>query len=155
MTRTNSIPHSPLITGMALTVMMLAACSQEVPNLPAPAGTPAQVATSAQPPQAPPQVVDRIPAGAFTVELSDMDCSETPVAVAKVRWDAGSLAAGGVSIFVESPQNPRKLWAEAVQKDEATTGKWVFEGSRFTLQDRISGAVLAQRTVDKIPCPGA
>jgi hypothetical protein len=67
-------------------------------------------------------------------------------------WDAGALAAGGVSVFVESPGNPRKLWVEAGQKDTATTGKWVFEGTQFTLQDRVSGAVLARRAVAKIPC---
>ncbi len=72
---------------------------------------------------------------------------------ATLGWDAGALAAGGVSIFVESPGNARKLWVEAGQKDQATTGKWVFEGTKFTLQDRVSGAVLAIRSVDKIPCP--
>lgn len=147
--------------GIALAALALAACSQEVPNLPATpaattattANTPAAGAPGIDSPRLDPPSPDRIPADAFTVTLSDVDCSEAAVAVATVRWDAGTLAAGGVSVFIESPQNPRKLWADAAKKDEATTGKWVFEGSRFTLQDRESGAVLAQRTVDKIPCP--
>ena len=69
-----------------------------------------------------------------------------------MSWDSGELAAGGVSVFVESPGNPRKLWVEAGQKDKATTGKWVFEGTQFTLQDRTSGAVLARRAIANIPC---
>lgn len=131
---------------MLATVLGLVACSQEVPNVPVP--TPMPAASSPPVPNA-----DALPADKATVALGDADCSETPVAVAMLRWDAGALAAGGVSVFVESPGNARKLWLEAGQKDEATTGKWVFEGTRFTLQDRVSGAVLAQRYVDKIPCP--
>ena len=131
---------------MLAAVLALAGCSQEVPNVPAPAPVPA---ASAPPADAAPA----LPAEKLTVELSGVDCGETPVAIATLGWDAGSLAAGGVSIFVESPGNARKLWVEAGQKDQATTGKWVFEGTKFTLQDRVSGAVLAIRSVDKIPCP--
>lgn len=94
-----------------------------------------------------------MPSDSVTVELSGVDCGETPVAIATVGWDAGALAVGGVSVFVESPGNARKLWVEAGQKDRATTGKWVFEGTRFTLQDRVSGELLAQRSIDKISCP--
>lgn len=129
-------------------VLGMAGCSQEVPNVPAPA--PAPVPAPAAPAAA---IAPALPAESVTVELSGVECVETPVAIAAVAWDAGALAAGGVSIFVESPGNARKLWAEAGQKDKATTGKWVFEGTRFTLQDRVSGALLAQRSVDKIPCP--
>ncbi|HWS77842.1 MAG TPA: hypothetical protein VN205_05630 [Thermomonas sp.] len=125
----------------------LAGCSQEVPNVPAPAPVPAATTPAAAAP------APALPADSVTVELSGVDCGETPVAIATVGWDAGALAAGGVSIFVESPGNARKLWVEAGQKDRATTGKWVFEGTRFTLQDRVSGALLAQRSIDKISCP--
>lgn len=131
---------------MLAAVVGLAGCSQEVPNVPAPA--PAPVASTA----AAATVADALPVDKVSVALSDVDCSGTPVAVATMGWDAGALAAGGVSVFVESPGNPRKLWVEAGQKDEATTGKWVFEGTQFTLQDRVSGAVLARRAVTKIPC---
>lgn len=138
---------------IALTAGLLAACSQEVPNIPAKRVVPNADVARVDAARTDTPTVERIPADAFTFVLSGVDCSQTPVAVATVTWDVGTLAASGVSIFVESPGNPRKLWAEEAQKDEATTGKWVFEGTRFTLQDRISGAVLAQRTVDKIPCP--
>ena len=133
---------------MLAAVLGLAGCSQEVPNVPAPA--PAPAASTAAAAAAP--VTDALPADKVSVALSDVDCSGTPVAVATMGWDAGALAAGGVSVFVESPGNPRKLWVEAGQKDTATTGKWVFEGTQFTLQDRVSGAVLARRAVAKIPC---
>ena len=131
---------------MLAAVLGLAGCSQEVPNVPAPAPAPAASTAAAAP------VADALPADKVSVALSDVDCSGTPVAVATMGWDAGALAAGGVSVFVESPGNPRKLWVEAGQKDTATTGKWVFEGTQFTLQDRVSGAVLARRAVAKIPC---
>ena len=133
---------------MLAAVLGLAGCSQEVPNVPTPA--PAPAASTAAAAAAP--VTDALPADKVSVALSDVDCSGTPVAVATMGWDAGALAAGGVSVFVESPGNPRKLWVEAGQKDTATTGKWVFEGTQFTLQDRVSGAVLARRAVAKIPC---
>ncbi|MBK6415896.1 hypothetical protein [Thermomonas sp.] len=133
---------------MLAALLGLAGCSQEVPNVPAPA--PAPAASTAAAAAAP--VTDALPADKVSVALSDVDCSGTPVAVATMGWDAGALAAGGVSVFVESPGNPRKLWVEAGQKDTATTGKWVFEGTQFTLQDRVSGAVLARRAVAKIPC---
>lgn len=127
-------------------VLGLAGCSQEVPNVPAAA--PVASATTPAAPAAPLLPTDKV-----KIELSDADCGETPIAIATLGWDAGPLAAGGVSVFVESPGNARKLWVEAGQKDQATTGKWVFEGTKFTLQDRVSGAVLALRSVDKIPCP--
>lgn len=134
---------------MLAALLGLAGCSQEVPNVPAPAPAPAPAASTAA---AAAPVADALPADKVSVALSDVDCSGTPVAVATMGWDAGALAAGGVSVFVESPGNPRKLWVEAGQKDMATTGKWVFEGTQFTLQDRVSGVVLARRAVTKIPC---
>ena len=134
---------------MLAALIGLAGCSQEVPNVPAPAPTPTPAASTAAGAAA---VADALPADKVSVALSDVDCTGTPVAVATMGWDAGALAAGGVSVFVESPGNPRKLWVEAGQKDQATTGKWVFEGTQFTLQDRVSGAVLARRAVTKIPC---
>lgn len=138
---------SALLLGVLLA---MAGCSQEVPNVPAtavshaPAAAPTPAAAAAEP---------ELPVGDVSVALSAVDCKESPIAVATVSWDAGTLAAGGVAVFVESPGNARKLWVEAGQKDAATTGKWVFEGTRFTLQDRVSGAVLARRSVDAIPCP--
>jgi|JI8StandDraft_1071087.scaffolds.fasta_scaffold62262_2 hypothetical protein len=135
-------------TLMLAGVLGVAGCSQEVPDVPAPVAAPVPAASA--PAEA---VAPALPSENVTVELSGVECGETPVAIATVAWDAGALAAGGVSIFVESPGNARKLWAEAGQKDRATTGKWVFQGTRFTLQDRVSGALLAQRSVDTIPCP--
>lgn len=134
---------------MLVVAASLAGCSQEVPNVPALAPAPAPVASTAT---AVTSAADALPAEKVSVALSDVDCTGTPVAVATMRWDAGALAAGGVSVFVESPGNPRKLWVEAGQKDEATTGKWIFEGTQFTLQDRVSGAVLARRAITTIPC---
>ena len=127
-------------------VLAMVGCSQEVPNVPAPAAVAAASAPAST-------AAPALPADKVTLALSDVGCGDTPIAIATLGWDAGTLAGGGVSIFVESPGNARKLWVEAGQKDQATTGKWVFEGTKFTLQDRVSGALLAQRSVDKIPCP--
>ena len=66
---------------------------------------------------------------------------------------AGALAADGVSIYVESPGNARKLWLEGAANGKADSGKWVFPDSRFTLQNRTSGEVLAQHDVGKLACP--
>lgn len=142
---------------MMKSMLMLAAllgllgCSQEVPNVPTPAPVPAANAPAGSAPAA--AAAPALAADKVTLELGDVGCGDTPIATATLTWDAGALAAGGVSIFVESPGNARKLWVEAGQKDQATTGKWVFEGTKFSLLDRVSGAVLAIRSVDKIPCP--
>jgi hypothetical protein len=72
--------------------------------------------------------------------------------VATVRWDASSLTAGRVAIFVESPGNPRKLWAEGEARGESVTGPWVFDRTQFTLIEKGSGRELAQRTVVATPC---
>ena len=129
-------------------VLGMAGCSQEVPNVPAPA--PAPVPAPAAPAAA---IAPALPAESVTVELSGVECVETPVAIATVVWDAGALAAGGVSIFVESPGNARKLWLEGAANGKADSGKWVFPDSRFTLQNRTSGEVLAQHDVGKLACP--
>ncbi len=129
-----------------LVALGFAGCSQEVPNVPPP-HTPAPVPAAAA--SAAPALADE----KVTVVLSGAECGEPPVAIATVDWDAGTLAPGGVAVYVESPGNARKLWVEAGPKDVATTGKWVFAGTKFTLQDRVSGALLAQRSVDTIPCP--
>lgn len=130
-------------------LLCLVACSQEVPSAPSPG--PAQAA----PVQAPvAETPDRLGADKFVLVLEGADCSVSPVAAARVHWDAGTLAADGIAVYVESPGNPRKLWMEASAKGEGTTGNWVFPGSRFSLHDRSSGELLAQRIVETIPCPG-
>jgi hypothetical protein len=129
-------------------VLCLAACSQEVPSPPAPAPVPAPA--TAQQVQA---AASRLSPDKFAIALTDVDCTAAPVAIAHVTWAAGALAADGVSMSVESPGNARKLWLEGAANGKADSGKWVFPDSRFTLQNRTSGEVLAQHDVGKLACP--
>lgn len=45
------------------------------------------------------------------------------------------------------------LWLEGAANGKADSGKWVFPDSRFTLQNRTSGEVLAQHDVGKACVP--
>lgn len=72
--------------------------------------------------------------------------------VATVRWDAAPMAAERVEIYVESPGNARKLWTNGGVSGEAETGPWVYDQTRFTLSDARSGKVLAERTLQAVPC---
>ena len=138
--------------------LLLAACSQEVPTeaaAPAPvaSASPAAVAPAlAATPVAAPATA-KLDSKGFSITVVEPDCSNGPVATAIANWDASSLKVAGVAIYVESPGNERKLWMEGGATGQASTGKWVFEKSRFTLQDKASGEVLATHVVDAITCP--
>jgi hypothetical protein len=135
----------------ALLVLSACSCSQEVPSKPvaAPTAAAAQAADASTPVQRAP---DKLDAQHLSVGLGEVDCSSAPVAVATLKWDAAALKVSGVSIFVESPGNEQKLWIDGGASGEATTGKWVFEHSRFIVQDKSSGEVLGTRVLDSIPC---
>ena len=147
---------------LACAVLMFAtACSQEVPSKPpapavvAPAAALAAdtaIATLSAPGDSsavagPEQLRE------FSIELATPDCSSDPVAVATARWDVTARKVTDVAIFVESPGNEAKLWLEGAATGDATTGKWTFANSRFTLRNRVSGEVLATRVVGDLACP--
>lgn len=125
-------------------IICLAGCSREVPYLPPP---PPATASAAD---ATPTVNDKV----FSITLLDPVCAEgaAPTATAVAKWDVGPLKATAITIHVESPGNEKKLWLEGGATGEEKTGAWVFEKSRFHLQDKDSGKVLAMRLVDAIPC---
>ena len=72
--------------------------------------------------------------------------------VATARWDATPMAAERVEIYVESPGNEKKLWTNGGVSGQAETGPWVYDQTRFTLTDAKSGKVLAERTLQALPC---
>ena len=126
-------------------IFMLAACSQEVPNVSKPVTSPA-------PPAAATPGGERVERGLYRVEIQSVSCSDAPVAIAKVEWDASAAAASSVAVYVESPNNPRKLWLEGGAKGSEVTGNWVFAGSRFTFVDKSAGTELASRDVPEVSC---
>lgn len=139
----------------ALLLSLLAGCSQEVPHV---APQPAPIVASAT--QAP--AVAAADGGVATgqdvgTDLMSIDfvdkpsCASGEAATVSVKWDVGPLGITSVAMFVESPANPKKLWMEAGGNGEGTTGKWVYDQTRFTLQEKASGKVLASRLLER-PC---
>ena len=72
--------------------------------------------------------------------------------IATARWNATPQHVERVEIYVESPGNPRKLWINGGASGESETGPWVYDQTRFTLTDARSGQVLAEQTLQAIPC---
>lgn len=141
-------------TLLSLSLLCLVACSQEVPQVaapPAPVPTPA-VASPAQAADVSGAAIDTADSAQLSVVFVDKPaCTTGEAATVIVKWDVVALGAKTVSVFVESPANPKKLWVDAGASGEGTTGKWVYDQTRFTVQDRDSGKVLATRLLEK-PC---
>jgi hypothetical protein len=72
--------------------------------------------------------------------------------IVTAKWDVTDSGSTGVAIYVESPGNDRKLWLVGGASGESQTGKWVFDKSKFTMLDKESGKLLAQRAVVAVPC---
>jgi hypothetical protein len=69
-----------------------------------------------------------------------------------VQWDAQSMHAKTVEIWVGAESNS-KLFAAGGMKGEAKTGPWVSPGTRFELKDKVTGKVIGQTTVGGAKCP--
>lgn len=144
-----------------LICLLAAACTREASPSPVPAIAPVDpaaavasklVGTAPAPTrEAPTQVVGDALLSISAPEFPGCHPSYGTV-VATVRWDVSSLTVGRVSIFVESPGNPRKLWAEGEARSESVTGPWVFDRTQFTLTEKESGRELAQRIIEATPC---
>lgn len=78
--------------------------------------------------------------------------SSNGAVVARARWNVASLGVAQVSIFVESPGNPRKLWVNGGAEGESMTGPWVYDQTRFSMTQSDTGRLLAERTVTAVPC---
>lgn len=69
------------------------------------------------------------------------------------KWDVTAQRIQEVSIYVVDAEGMRKLWLSGAAKGEASTGKWVYPGSRFELVDHASGRPISQVTMQALPCP--
>ena len=138
----------------SLSLVLLAACSQEVPSAPAPSGSPPPAATAmAGQDDCPAPPTSKDDGKLLSITLIDTPvCSKATAATATAKWDVSPLNVASVSIYVNSPGNDKKLWVEGHATGAETTGPWVFEHTCFTLQNKDTGGVLASRLVDKIPC---
>jgi hypothetical protein len=132
---------------LSLVVFATAGCSQEVPVAP-----PAKLQAPAAEQVAPAATVDPTP-GLVSVRVHDISCSGDPVGVATLTWDLHEAQVTSVAIYVESPGNARKLWMEVGATGTATTDRWVFPDTVFTLVGKDSGKELASQRVDEVRCP--
>lgn len=130
----------------------LVACSQEVPHVVAAAPLPAPAAQAGTATATLAAAADTADSPQLSVVFVEKPaCASGEAATVTLKWDVAALGAKTVSVFVESPANPKKLWVDAGANDEGTTGKWAYDQTRFTVQDRDSGKVLATRLLVK-PC---
>jgi hypothetical protein len=145
----------------AAAIALAGGCSQEVPFA-APAPAPAAPTVPTAPAAA--SLTDDCSAASqdasespgddvFAITLVDKPvCSSAPAATAVAKWNVSAANVAAVSIYVNSPGNPRKLWVDGTATGEQTTGPWVFENTCFSLLNKDTGRVLATRLVGAIPC---
>ncbi len=76
---------------------------------------------------------------------------EGPLTSVHVRWNVEAQTSSPISIYVSSPEEPRKLWLIAAPKGEKDTGRWMHDGSTLTLRNA-KGRVLAVRTLETASC---
>src|SRR5690554_6773403 len=121
------------IAAALLVATSLAACSPDTQPAPtAPAESPA-AAPAEEAPAAPAAIVE----ARLEVSPQSFSLCEHPEGLieADLSWDASAAGTRWVQIFVESPSSERKLWASKPPQGEGRTGRWVRDGSRFTLVD--------------------
>lgn len=133
------------ITSVVFVLMVLASCSQEVPE-------PRHGAAVDAIPQE-----RRAAVMAFEVQPDTFKACEANhgAITASVRWAVEDGSPSGVAIYVVDSQGNRKLWLEGGASGESTTGPWVFPGTRFILTERTGGRQLADVVVKGVPCDEA
>lgn len=146
-------------TSYLLVLVLLTACSREVPvsasasNPPPANGAVAQPDNCSSPAPAKGGTGATTADGILAITLIDKPaCAQGMAATATAKWDVSSLNVSAVSIYVSSPGNDQKLWVDGHATGQETTGKWVFENTCFVLQNKDTGSVLAARLISTIPC---
>lgn len=93
----------------------------------------------------------RFGSSALVFAPATLPACKGPLISVHVRWNAEAETSGPVSIYVSSPEEPRKLWLIAAPKGERNTGRWMHDGSTLTLRNA-KGRVLAVRTLETASC---
>lgn len=151
-----------------LLLFALVGCSQEAPVAPPEKTSNAEAAdntvaaapstTTVDVPQAAvvdaPATVERIGDTVFSISPGTFAvCKAVDGAVVgTAKWDVTSQGVKEVAVYVESPDNPRKLWLNGGATGEEKTGNWVFDQTKFILKDRLSDREIAQLTIVATPC---
>lgn len=71
--------------------------------------------------------------------------------VAHVEWRVPGTPVTPIGIYVAGVSHAPILWHSGGRIGKSDTGKWVFDGTTFSLRDG-KGNLLARRTVTSVPC---
>lgn len=77
-----------------------------------------------------------------------------PLIAVHVRWNFEAQTNERVRIYISSPGGPPKVWNVAAPKGEASTGRWMHDGSTITVRSS-KGKLLGVRTLETAPCKKA
>lgn len=141
-------------------VLLLSGCGREAAPAPAAADTAPPAAATTVAIASAATVPEVAPAAAA---IGDATLSVTPgsfraceakdgAITATARWDVTDKGVKEVAIYVESPNNERKLWLNGGATGESTTGNWVFDQSHFEMVERGTEKPIAELTVKATPC---
>lgn len=94
--------------------------------------------------------------------IKDCGADTTPVALT-VHWDASKAVPnhGKIKLWINgkpvdqgifSDYSKGTLWRQGNAKGSATTGAWMYPGSRITVTNAANGAVLSRLDVPAAPC---
>lgn len=78
------------------------------------------------------------------------ECEGPNIAV-HVSWDATGVTQEHVTINIQQPGKPPKLWNVGSPKGEDDTGAWMTDGSTLQLVNA-NGTLLAMRTLETTAC---
>ncbi len=68
------------------------------------------------------------------------------------HWDFSGTPTQEVAIFVTNTGSKPKLWIGGGAQGNARTGRWVYDGTLFTLIDSDTQSPLAQVRIEATPC---
>lgn len=94
------------------------------------------------------------PAGALTLKPGGIDrckTSDGPVSI-EVSWDARAFGTEGVHVFLQNPNEERKLWSSAGAVGSEKTGEWMQDGSTVILVNAVNGKDIANLTMRDVAC---
>lgn len=93
--------------------------------------------------------------GMLTVDKARIDlCSEPEGIVSSlIRWDASASGTQTTQIWLQLPGQSAVLWSQAGAAGQASTGRWLRDGSQVILIDPENDQQLARIKIRALPCP--
>lgn len=147
---------------VALTVLALVACDRQVARVDGAEHAPSNRTEADAGKTAQAKLLERAkklepltdPAGALTLKPGGIDrckTSDGPVSI-EVSWNATAFGTEGVHVFLQNPNEERKLWSSAGAVGSERTGEWMQDGSMVILVNAANGMDIANLTMRDVAC---